>query len=156
MCPNSWTSQKLITLISAFSNLIESCWVSISKISHNSFYPLLLVSLFHFKCFFSNTFYAQLEKPTGKVTVKSTAFYYLASFFLRFIYFLQSQIYREEDPPSDVSLPKWAQRLMLCRSEARASSGSPTWVQGPKALGKHWPLSRATSKVLDRKQGCRD
>ena len=34
-----------------------------------------------------------------------------------------------------------------------ASSGSPTRVQGPKALGRP---SRATSRELEGKQGCRD
>ena len=37
-----------------------------------------------------------------------------------------------------------------------ASSGSPTRVQGPKALGRQRLPSRATGRELEGKQGCRD
>ena len=37
-----------------------------------------------------------------------------------------------------------------------ASSGSPTRVQGPKALGHPRLLSRATGRELEGKRGCQD
>ena len=37
-----------------------------------------------------------------------------------------------------------------------ASSGSPTQVQGPKALGHPQLLSQATGRDLEGKRGCRD
>ena len=37
-----------------------------------------------------------------------------------------------------------------------ASSGSPTQVQGPKALGRPQLLSPATGRELEGKRGCRD
>ena len=71
---------------------------------------------------------------------------FLFSFFFKiYLFLLERQIYerrrdREEDLPSDGSIPKWLQQLELSQSEARSqellSSGSPMWVQGPKALGR--------------------
>ena len=37
-----------------------------------------------------------------------------------------------------------------------ASSGSPTWVQDPKALGRPRLPCRATGRELEGKRGCRD
>lgn len=50
---------------------------------------------------------------------------------------------RERDAPSIVSLPIWLKPLASHWSEARATSGYPTWVQGPKDLSHHQLISEA-------------
>ena len=68
---------------------------------------------------------------------------------------------RERDLPSAGSLPRWLQQLELRRSKARsqeprASSRSPTWVQGPKHLGQPLLLSQATAESWMGKWSSRD
>ena len=46
--------------------------------------------------------------------------------------------------------------LYYANPKPGASSRSPTWVQGPKALGHPRLPSRATGRELDGKRGCRD
>ena len=65
----------------------------------------------------------------------------------------------EEDLQSDVLLLKRPQQTgaePIRSQEPRASLGSPTRVQGPKALGRPPLLSQATSRELDGKHGRRD
>ena len=51
-----------------------------------------------------------------------------------------------------------SERNGRCYSDPKpgASSGSPTQVQGPKALGRPCLLSQATGRELEGKRGCRD
>ena len=44
----------------------------------------------------------------------------------------------------------------MARPKPGASSGSPTRVQGPKALGRPQLLSQATGRELEGKRDCRD
>ena len=59
----------------------------------------------------------------------------------------------EEDPPFNDSLPLSATACAVPKwsKEPKYSSGSPTWVQCTKALGRPRLLSEATSRVLDGK-----
>ena len=82
------------------------------------------------------------------------------TFFLRFIYFYWKVRYterrkdREEELPS--SLLKWLQCWNWANLKPGASSGSPTWVQGPKTLGLPWLFSQATGRELDGRWSCWD
>ena len=84
-------------------------------------------------------------------------------YFFKDLFLLESQIYREERERGRSSVLWFTpQEAAMARTapnrsqEPGASSGSPTWVQGPKALGHPWLLSQATGRELEGKRGCRD
>ena len=84
-------------------------------------------------------------------------------YFYIFIYLLESQIYKEEERQRRSSI--WwftpqvnapADAMPIRSQEPEISSGYPTWVQGPKALGQPQQLPQAKGRELDGKWNCWD
>ena len=104
------------------------------------------------------------EDFQNPMILKSISFFFFKDLFLLFFHWkggYTERRDREEDLPSDDSLPKWAQRVdtMPIRSQ-EPLPGLPRGCrfpkQVPKALGRPQLLSQATGRELEGKRGCRD
>ena len=144
------------------SHSLSSCWLPLSHLLFSN-------SLSAFKRICECTDKVALKKiliprtslmwRMSRSSYKATSFFFKIYFFI--IFSLERRIYRDKRQRGRSSF-RWftpqvsATGRYYANPKPGASSGSPTRVQGPKALGCPRLLSRATGRELDGNWSCQD
>ena len=101
---------------------------------------------------------SEFSHPT-KISINKS-YVLFKDLFLLLFFLLERRIYREERQRGRSSVRSFTPQVSArgryyADPKPGASSGSPTRVQGPKALGRPRLLSQATGRELEGKRGCR-